>query len=117
MFLHFQAHDGFGCDRHFLGLKNIALENGIKLPELYSDPTFIRTSQLRFAASQVSMNCEGIMCYSPQEDEYFACCYNPRPDDIYFSFMAYAQCPRNSVKDFKKLVEKSLTEMHDLLLK
>lgn len=97
-------------------MKNIALENGIKLPELYSDPTFIQTSQLRFSVSQVAMNCEGVMAFFPAEDEFIGSCYNPRPLDIYFSHTAYAKCSRNSVKKFRQLLEKSLKDMHDLIL-
>nr|XP_006817888.1 PREDICTED: peroxisomal carnitine O-octanoyltransferase-like [Saccoglossus kowalevskii] len=32
-----------GCDRHFYGLEIIAAENGIPLPELYKDPSYMKS--------------------------------------------------------------------------
>ena len=35
-----QCKNNRGCDRHLLGLKILALEQGLVLPELYTDPAF-----------------------------------------------------------------------------
>lgn len=34
---------GSGCDRHLLGLYLIAMENGLELPEIFTDPSFTRS--------------------------------------------------------------------------
>lgn len=55
LFIIFQALQGFGVDRHLLGLKLIALENGIDLPKIYSDPGFTRSAHMRISTSQVGI--------------------------------------------------------------
>lgn len=44
---------GLGVDRHLLGLKIAAKELGIKVPLLYADPSFTRSSHMRISTSQV----------------------------------------------------------------
>lgn len=49
----FKALQGYGVDRHLLGLKLIALENGIEVPKLYSDAGYIKSAHMRISTSQV----------------------------------------------------------------
>ena len=35
-----QCKNNHGCDRHLLGLKILALESGLPLPDLFTDPAF-----------------------------------------------------------------------------
>lgn len=44
-----------GVDRHLLGLKKIALENGIDVPDLFSDEGYIKSSSFRLSTSQVGI--------------------------------------------------------------
>lgn len=48
------AMRGEGIDRHLLGLKMIAKENGLPVPELYSDDGFVKSTHYRISTSQVS---------------------------------------------------------------
>ena len=41
-------------DRHLLGLKLTALENGYKLPELFQDEAFKRITHYHLSSSQVN---------------------------------------------------------------
>lgn len=50
------AMTGGGIDRHLLGLKLIAKENDIKLPELYSDASYVKSTSFRLSTSQVGYN-------------------------------------------------------------
>ena len=47
------AMSGAGVDRHLLGLKLIARENNIQVPELYSDEAFTKSTSYRISTSQV----------------------------------------------------------------
>lgn len=49
-----QALQGFGVDRHLLGLKLTAIENGIEIPKLYTDAGFKKSAHMRISTSQVS---------------------------------------------------------------
>ena len=48
-----QVVRGEGVDRHLLGLKLIALENGIELPDFFKDPAYTRSVYHRLSTSQV----------------------------------------------------------------
>lgn len=53
-FLQFsKAINGQGIDRHLLGLKQLAIENGIDIPTLYLDPGYSVSNNWRLSTSQV----------------------------------------------------------------
>ena len=47
------ASEGFGIDRHFLGL-SLLLRDNEHLPDLYSDPVFIRSKKWRVSTSNLT---------------------------------------------------------------
>lgn len=49
-----EAVRGFGVDRHLLGLKKIAAENGIEIPALFQDPGYIQSTHFKLSTSQVN---------------------------------------------------------------
>lgn len=49
-----KAMTGEGVDRHLLGLKLIASENNLPIPEFYNDPSFTKSTHFRVSTSQVS---------------------------------------------------------------
>ena len=48
------ANGGDGIDRHFLGLKRIALENNITIPSILTDKAFDKSTHFMVKTSQVS---------------------------------------------------------------
>lgn len=48
-----QAINGYGVDRHLLGLKLIAIETGQNVPEIFMDVGYITSSHYRISSSQV----------------------------------------------------------------
>lgn len=48
------AMTGEGVDRHLLGLKLIARENNLPIPDLYNDPAYTKSTHFRVSTSQVS---------------------------------------------------------------
>lgn len=113
---YFQAVNGFGVDRHLLGLKLIALENNIELPAVYKDKAYILSSRMRISTSQVATKCDGFMCYGPLTPDGYGCCYNPRPYDINFAVSAFVEHPDTTAKKFRESLEASLKDMHDILV-
>lgn len=104
-------------DRHLLGLKLIALENNIEIPELYKDPSFTRSTHMRLSTSQVATKCNGFMCYGPLVPDGYGCCYNPRDNYINFAVSAFVSHPDTSATKFRESLENSLTDMHNVLAK
>ncbi|CAH1109108.1 unnamed protein product [Psylliodes chrysocephalus] len=111
-----EAVNGFGVDRHLLGLKLIALENNIELPAVYKDKAYILSSRMRISTSQVATKCDGFMCYGPLTPDGYGCCYNPRPYDINFAVSAFVEHPDTTAKKFRESLEASLKDMHDILV-
>ncbi|GLH09742.1 Choline O-acetyltransferase-like Protein [Gryllus bimaculatus] len=112
-----EAVNGCGVDRHLLGLKLIALENGIQVPELYKDVAYVRSSHMRISTSQVAGKCEAFMCYGPLVNDGYACCYNPRANEIHMGISAFKSCPDTSASKFKDALEESFDDMHNVLVK
>jgi carnitine O-acetyltransferase len=48
-----QAVRGLAVDRHLLGLKLIAKENGIPIPEIFTEKGFVQSTHFRLSTSQV----------------------------------------------------------------
>ncbi|CAG9854536.1 unnamed protein product [Phyllotreta striolata] len=111
-----EAVNGFGVDRHLLGLKLIALENNVQLPELFEDKAYKLSGRMRISTSQVATKCDGFMCYAPLTPDGYGCCYNPRPCDINFGVSAFADHPDTSAKRFREALEDSLRDMRDVLV-
>lgn len=61
----FQALQGFGVDRHLLGLKLIAIQNGIDIPKLYLDAGYVKSAHMRISTSQVYYFFIFLLLYKP----------------------------------------------------
>ncbi|KAK7593027.1 hypothetical protein V9T40_007779 [Parthenolecanium corni] len=109
------AMKGLGIDRHLLGLKLAAKELGIEVPKLFFDAGFVRSSHMRISTSQVASKCDGFMCYGPLVLDGYACCYNPREEQINFAISAFHSCKETSAAMFKESLENSLDDMKDLI--
>ncbi|CAH0557685.1 unnamed protein product [Brassicogethes aeneus] len=109
------AVNGFGVDRHLLGLKQVALEKKIPLPELYQDASYARSSHMRLSTSQVATKCDGFMVYAPLTSDGYGCCYNPRPNDINFGVSAFTSNQETSATIYRETLTSCLKEMHDIL--
>lgn len=112
-----QAVQGFGIDRHLLGLKLIAKENGLPVPELYLDEGYVKSSTYRLSTSQVASAYDGFMCYGPLTNDGYGCCYNPRNNDILFGLSSIRSNSETSTAKFRKSLEEALQLMYQLLVK
>lgn len=111
------AVQGQGIDRHLLGLKLIAKDNGIPIPELYSDEGYVKSSTYRLSTSQVASVYDAFMCYGPLTNDGYGCCYSPRNNDIYFGLSSMKSNDETSTDRFKKSLQESLQLMYQLLVK
>ncbi|KAH8421204.1 hypothetical protein KR009_000155, partial [Drosophila setifemur] len=111
------ALQGKGVDRHLLGLKLIALENGQPIPEFFSSKGYVKSAHFRMSTSQVATKFDAFMGYGPAVDDGYACCYNPREHDIILAISAWRHCPVTDHLKFTKALEQSFIEMKDVLEK
>nr|XP_015925085.1 carnitine O-acetyltransferase isoform X2 [Parasteatoda tepidariorum] len=111
-----QAVNGMGIDRLLLGLKKIALESGMNVPDLYMDGGYTTSTHFKLSTSQVPSSLDSFMCYGPLVPDGYACCYNPRPSFINFGLSACNSSPATHSSNFMAALTESLTEMHDCLV-
>nr|AUJ88962.1 ChAT protein [Epiphanes senta] len=108
---------GKGMDCHLMALKQIAIENGFDLPELFTDKSFDVSNHFSLSTSQIPTTMEGsFMCYGPVVPDGYGCSYNPKPNYIIFAISSFKSCSSTSTKLFAESLEKSLNEMYDLCI-
>uniref|UniRef100_A0A1B0FQS1 Choline/carnitine acyltransferase domain-containing protein n=1 Tax=Glossina morsitans morsitans TaxID=37546 RepID=A0A1B0FQS1_GLOMM len=106
---------GEGIDRHLLGLKLMAFENKMPIPEFYNSPGYIKSMHFRVSTSQVASKDDAYMCYGPMFDDGYSCCYNPREDDIFFGVGALHSNKETCAVGFSKSIEEALLQMKKVL--
>jgi len=108
------AVDGQGIDRHLLGMKLLAVENGINVPSLYTDPSYSKSCNWRVSTSQVAVRNDMVLVFGPVVTDGYGSCYNPRNDNINFMVTAFNQDPTTSAKRFGDALQASLLDMRNL---
>ncbi|KAI6206214.1 hypothetical protein M3Y94_00882100 [Aphelenchoides besseyi] len=109
------AMNGNGMDRHILGLKLIALENELPIPELLRSHAVQRLYHFQVSTSQVPTERETKMGFGPSAPDCYGCCYNPRETSIIFTVTAYNSCTQTSARQFAEELQRALREMRQLL--
>lgn len=106
-----QAAVGQGVDRHLFGMKMIAQNEGMELPELYKDVGYTRSTYFNLTSSQVPYKSASFMCYGPVVPDGYGCCYNPRPNDILFACSSFKSCEKTNTADFARVLQQTLCDM------
>ncbi|KAG7261893.1 hypothetical protein CRUP_006309 [Coryphaenoides rupestris] len=92
-----RAMRGQGLDRHLLGLKLQAIEEGLSIPK-------------------VPANTDSVMCFGPLVPDGYAVCYNPQADHVHFSVTAFNCCAETDAETLARTLKLTLGQLHDLLL-
>ena len=109
--------NGESFDRHLLGLKLIALENNIELPDLYKDVSFKKLSHFYISSSQVSSKTDAVTFYGPLVNDGYGCCYNITEKKLLFGLSSLNSCPKTNAKEFGNQIQNALIDCQNLLLK
>ncbi|KAK2146561.1 hypothetical protein LSH36_599g00000, partial [Paralvinella palmiformis] len=107
---------GQGIDRHFLGLKLIALENGIDLSKLLTDPVFESSCYWQLSTSQVPTKSENILCFAPVVPDGYGVCYNPMEKSMLFAVSAWNSCPDTNAAKLYSHLKEALIDAQDILM-
>jgi len=111
-----EASEGYGVDRHLMGLKLTAIEEGIELPDLLKQKIFARSSTWRLSTSQLPCNHIKIAGYGPSTPDGYGLFYLIRSNVLDFSIAAFRDYKETSAErlgseldlaylDMKKLFE------------
>ena len=109
------AINGEGIDRHLLGMKLAAMEQGKPTPPLYEDSTYARAMSFNLSTSQVACKADLCMAFGPALDNGYGICYNPKDDKILFSVSSFDN-PDYDVMRFGEALKSSFRDMSELLL-
>lgn len=104
-------------DRHLLGLKLIALENGIDLPNIYNDVGFKRICHYHISSSQVSSRYEAVTCFGPAVEDGYGVCYNIMEKKLIFGLSSFKSCEKTSTRDFAQHLTSALLDCQKILQK
>lgn len=111
------ALQGQGVDRHLLGLKLMALENNMTIPDFFNSPGYVKSGQFRMSTSQVASVNTSFMCYGPLVENGYGCCYNPRKNDMFFAISSWRSNPETNSDEFHDTLKSALDDMQDVLSK
>jgi carnitine O-acetyltransferase len=107
--------NGQGIDRHLLGLRLLALENGHNLPEIFQDQAFKRSTHYRLSTSQVASKYTSFLCFGPVVPDGYGLCYNPQDDQLIISVSSFNSCPQTNSDTFSASLSCCLRDLHKLL--
>ncbi|RWS24070.1 peroxisomal carnitine O-octanoyltransferase-like protein [Leptotrombidium deliense] len=112
-----EAMKNEGCDRHFLGLYVICLEEGIELPEIFTDPSFVKSGGggnyiLSTSCSGYWSICGGV---PPMREDGYGCFYGIEDDKITFCCTSFKNCNETNSAAFYSNIKKSLLDMLNIL--
>ncbi|XP_054166845.1 peroxisomal carnitine O-octanoyltransferase-like [Oppia nitens] len=107
------ATNGAGCDRHLLGLYLTALENGMQVPDLYTDPMYVKSGgNGNFV---LSSSCVGYLniCGSvpPMVENGYSFFYGIESHQYSFTISSYKSCPETSAVRLQQELHEALMDM------
>lgn len=104
---------GCGVDRHLFGLKRMAMENCIPIPDFYLSPGVVKSFHFKVFTSQVASKFPAFMCYGPTFEDSYAVCYNPRECDMIMAVSAMTNKETDCQK-FYNALEEALDSMWEV---
>uniref|UniRef100_A0A8C3ARM1 Carnitine O-acetyltransferase n=1 Tax=Cyclopterus lumpus TaxID=8103 RepID=A0A8C3ARM1_CYCLU len=109
------AISGQAIDRHLLGLKMVAVEENLSIPDIYTDTTYAKALHYKLSTSQVPSKTDCIMCFGPIVPDGYGVCYNPMNDHINFAVSSFNTCKDTNAAHLAQAVEGALLDMRTLL--
>lgn len=112
-----EATDNRGCDRHLLGMQIIAMESGLPMPKIYTDPAYQKSGgggNFVLSTSFVGYTTVygGVV---PMVEHGYGCFYRIEPKQISTFISSWKSCPETDATRFAHTIHECLTEMGDML--
>ncbi|XP_068191401.1 carnitine O-acetyltransferase [Antennarius striatus] len=109
------AISGQAIDRHLLGLKMVAVEEKMTLPEVFTDTAYAKALHFQLSTSQVPSKTDCVMCFGPVVSNGYGVCYNPMDDHINFAVSSFNSCEETNASRLSQAIEGALLDMKTLL--
>ncbi|XP_070532990.1 carnitine O-acetyltransferase-like [Ptychodera flava] len=111
-----EALFGDVIDRHLLGLKLTAIESGLNVPEIFTDPAYQIAMHFKLSTSQVPSKFDLVMCFGPAVPDGYGVYYNPQETHINFTLSAFNTSPERDPQKLAISLAASLMEMQQLTI-
>ncbi|XP_048058139.1 carnitine O-acetyltransferase b isoform X2 [Megalobrama amblycephala] len=109
-----QSLMGQGIDRHLLGLKLQAIEEGLSVPRIFMDTAYGLATHWKLRTGQVPTITDSVMCFGPLVPDGYAVCYNPQQDHVHFSITAFNCCEETNAEKLVLTLDRSLCDLQEL---
>lgn len=107
-----EASDGYGCDRHILGLKMIAQEIGLDHP-FFTDPAMAKSTHWILSTSQLPSK-HSVTGYGPVVSDGYGLFYNLRGDSFNFVITNFRNESNTDCFKMSDALSKSLEDLQVL---
>lgn len=107
--------NGLGIDRHLLGLKLQAINEGMSIPKIFMDTAYGLATHWKLRTGQIPANTDSVMCFGPLVPDGYAVCYNPQADHVHFSITAFNCCEETNAEMFARTLKDTLCDLQGLL--
>nr|AWJ68269.1 putative choline acetyltransferase [Hirudo verbana] len=111
-----QAILGYGIDNHLLGLRQIAEDCAIPVPEIFTDESYRQSNHFSLSTSQVPTTMDALMCYGPVVPDGYGACYNPHPNYILVCVSSFKENKTTDSREFAMKLQETFQEMKALCL-
>ena len=99
------AAQGQGWDRHLFALKNLAINENLPIPELFSDPNYKAINHIIISTSTLSSNNFGCGGFCPVVPNGYGLGYQIRENDLGVGISVFKDITKSS--DMKNALEKT----------
>lgn len=114
-----EAQEVKGCDRHLLGLYLLGREQGLPVPQIFTDPAFTKSGGGgNFALSTSFVGYTTVYGgVAPMVEDGYGCFYHMEPKQIAAVVTSWRSCKETDSVVFMNEVHQCLTEMGDMIEK
>ncbi|MEE6505561.1 hypothetical protein FKM82_005560 [Ascaphus truei] len=109
------AISGKAIDRHLLGMKLLAIEDLVSMPEIFMDTSYAVAMHFNLSTSQVPAKTDCVMCFGPVVPDGYGVCYNPMESHINFSVSAFNSCAETNAARLAHYLERALCDVQQLI--
>ncbi|XP_036972426.1 carnitine O-acetyltransferase-like [Acanthopagrus latus] len=109
------AVSGQAIDRHLLGLKMVAVEKKLSMPDIFTDTAYTTALCYQLSTSQVPSKTDCVMCFGPVVPNGYGVCYNPMEDHINFAVSSFNSCEETNAAHLAQAVMEALLDMRTVL--